>query len=182
MNGIGETTRDLQALRETHPAESGLAKADTETRIRRWGTRCLIAGLVIPPVMYGASLVASILAEINVFKSEAAQLFSVLGFIGLMQFATGLLILAGLERLTRPLRALARRSVTRAEDNARIGEELRKEVAINSRLVAELIVTAAASEKRLAGVEQAIEKVPDYGQGLAQGARVAASVLGVDKE
>lgn len=178
----GENTRDFHHLHIPHPAEIGLPAADTETRIVRFGNRALTAGIAIPVGIYVTTLAAAVAADVGIFTSPAGQMFATLGFIAVMTLACGLLTLAGVERLSRQSRTLVRRAVGRVEDNADTVAANKALIEKTNRLVAELIVTNAALEKRLLGVEQALENVPDYSEGMAKGARIAASMLGIDKD
>ncbi len=190
MHLAGDDTRDLRTLHEPHPAETGLPADDTETGIRRWSNRLFWTGLAILALEYVGSLAIAVIAENGGGLNDPdAQMFGTLAAIGLVAAALGFILLAGLERLGRQSRALMRRAVVRAETNAGIGEanakqisELAEQVAVNNRLAAEGIVTLSTIEKRLVVLEAGVAAVPDFANGLAKGAQVAASVLGLDKE
>ncbi len=185
MTDLTMTTRDLRDLGQPHPTEHGLPASDTEDRIRRWGCRCRWWGAATLAADFAGSLAASTQAD-NAFWDDHASrtlvgiTFILAGLVGSAVITAGLI-----ERILRPMRTQIRRAMARADTNADIGAANRDAIDRNGRAVTEAVHTLvdiqkemAAIRHELAGMQTKLASVPDYGQGLAQGARVAASVLG----
>lgn len=182
-----ESTHDLTTLHQPHPAEHGLPPADTEEAIERFSRRALIAGCTLPVFTFGAALTAAILSDISLFTSPAGQLFAVLSVVALISLATGLLVIAGLERIARQQRTLVRRAVTRVQVNADIADGNRKAIGRLDYRIANLITAVEqgsadlnAVKDELVQVREKFAAVPDYGKGVIDGATMRANALGSD--
>jgi hypothetical protein len=102
----GHTTEDLQHIRQplTHPTDHD----HEEIRARRFGRRMLVAGIASGICSYMACLAAAIISDQRMFTSREAQLFAILGVMTLLVGSVSLIIVGGLERLMRPVRARQR--------------------------------------------------------------------------
>lgn len=115
---LGGNTRDLQALRQPHPAEHGLHPDDTETATRRHGRRCRYTGLCILAGTYAVTFIAALAAEHAGFDNPAAHLFAVLTLVTSAMIGAVLLAVGLHERNQRGPRAMSRLAITRIEANA----------------------------------------------------------------
>jgi hypothetical protein len=172
----GQRTEDLIALRRGHPAEPQSAtqvkpSIDTAERpIRTLGHRLGAIGLTLMMVP-----VIGILVCLTVSRTAMADdVNQTLALAAYTTFSAAGAILAGLffqERLQRYPRAALRQVMTRDAER----------VAQFDRLIAAAEAGAAnlrAVEDRLADIEEAIGKIPDYGAGVIDGATMRQSVLG----
>ncbi len=177
MTGIGDTTRDHITLGTEHPAETGLPKRDTEKRLLRYSRRTLTAGCSILVGTYLATFAAkTAVGDDAIFEHPTAQIFAVIGFISLHTLGASLILIAGLERITRPTRTLTRHTATTVADLAAAVETLR---AVTGDLVYGVqdtnkkIDTLAGRlddvNARLDSLDIAMARVPTYAQGVIDG-------------
>src|SRR5690349_16248409 len=79
---LGADTRDLRALGQPHPAETGLQPDETDTNTRRIGRRCRRIGLTTLAATYAGTFITAIAADnYQMFHQPEAQLFAVLGLV-----------------------------------------------------------------------------------------------------
>lgn len=154
MTDHGDDTRDLRRYgnQPEHPAM-------IEARTRRFGVVCLTTGIALPIVVYFAGLVTAVAADNNAFHTEPARLFAVLGMIALIGLGFMLVAVGGMERLLRAPRSLT--------DNNRI---LLERHIVETRERFDVIMGLLAPlPGRLTAIEDVIEKVPAYGEGVVFG-------------
>jgi hypothetical protein len=176
------TDDDTQNLRR--PAD--LNTDPDENRTKRYGRRMLGAGISISVGTVVAAQTAAIISEQRMFDNRAAELFAILTLVALMSLGFAMITVGGLERIQRPSRRRLRHHAALL-DRLRV---LAERSAIDHReqydnlqgLVAALPGRMSALEERTEEMARVLESVPDYSQGLSEGARVAATMLGMDTE
>jgi len=172
MQQHGEETEDL---RRRTPIADNLDPPETE--VRRFGRRSLTAGLIIAPGTYVLCLVAAVLSGNKMWTETKGQLFSVLGLITLFTAAAALILIGGVERLQRPLRARQKQGVLDIDRNRILIE---RGVVDNQERFDVIMGLLAPIPGRLSAIEEAIVRVPDYGRGVIDGMQVRADALGQD--
>ncbi len=190
MTDLDGDQRDRRTLGIPDPNEHALPHSEHETRIRFWGTLCRWAGFTLLTLDTIGTLIVAYLGHGNAWDDDTiGRTFGGLTCI-IVGMAGAALVAAGLvELMQRQQRTLIRRAMGRADRNAAVGHANNaaigrtvEAVEQNGRLIAEAVATLAGIEKRLLALETAVEAVPGYAEGLAKGAKVAASVLGADKD
>ncbi|GGN38968.1 hypothetical protein FHR83_006822 [Actinoplanes campanulatus] len=189
MYEFGETTSDLHDLGIPHPTETThqLPHSEREQQLRRNGALYRRTGITLITADALAILTLMALPENAIWNNPTHRQLILLAVLLTGFTATALLTVGLLERQGRQTRTLIRRAMARADTNADLGDANRAAIDANraaimenTKLVAEAIITLTGIEKRLHALETAVEAVPGYADGLARGARVAASVLGID--
>lgn len=178
MHDLGGTTQDLHDLGIDHPAEKHLPDHDREHRIQSRGTHCRRWGAGLLAATTIGALACAYRAGDSFWDDHSARTLTGIAFILGGLTGAALLTVGLLEEMMRPMRTISRAAMARANANAELGGGNRDAVQLNNRLIAELLVTVAAVEKRLAALETAIEAVPDYGKGVIDGATMRANALG----
>lgn len=109
---LGETTEDLRDLHQPHPAEHGIRTEDTDAVARRFGNRCFRAGLYIAGGTFTAALVVTAACGDNVLDNyPGARLFCSLAIIAAIATGGALIVIGGVDRLIRPIRAMDRQMI-----------------------------------------------------------------------
>jgi hypothetical protein len=157
--------------------------AQEEKRIRRFGNRCLTAGILLIPLTYLAFMGIE-LATVDNVGASAALVFAMLGILTLALGGTALIILGGMERLHRPVRKRQRHNskavelvLERVAELAEIGEE--RFIVLHG-LAGPVPGRLAALESEVAEMKKTCADLPAYGQGVIDGAQMRRSALGSD--
>jgi hypothetical protein len=158
--------QDALTRRRPHPAEAHLPALEHEWSTRRLGTRWTIAGSVI---LVAGTVGTLALAVINPDFLDAATGVLFAHLSGMLVVASGAsLLTAGLiERVQQQQRTLVRQAMTRINTNAELLQTLN---GITDGIV-----------PRLEAIERAIRDLPDYGQGVIDGALLRTDAVG-DRE
>jgi hypothetical protein len=162
----GETSREMRTLGRPNPAERNLDPHVHETAIQTTGRRHRWTGAGILAGVFVTSLTAAFLADGQVFHAQNAQVFAFLSLAAVL--VTGALFLtSGLaERRQQHQRAVARASLAKADA---IEERVDLIVGLVSPIVG-----------RLAAIEEALEKVKQFEDGVELGADVRRALMGHD--
>lgn len=178
----GQTADELKHTRE-------------EQRVRRFGTVCLTAGILLIPLTFIAFMGVELATTSK--ADTTGTVFAILGVLTLALLGTALIILGGMERLHRPVRKRQRNTAKVAElaraEHADAMERLLAVLADDRegmndkfdmwlKLAAPVAGRLVEIEKRLTGIEASIADLPAYGQGVIDGAQMRRSVLGSDVE
>lgn len=189
MHDLGGDTRDHITLGIPHPQEHTLPGSEHETHIRQTGTRNIWTGTLL--LTAGITTILALLAYSRHHQWDDPVTRQL---VGLALILTGLtataLITSGLiERQQRQTRTLIRRAMARADANANLGDANRAAIEKNTLLIAELVYgldriekNARVAAERLATMETAIAKIPDFAEGFSRGAYVTATALGLEKD
>jgi hypothetical protein len=199
MTDVGDTTRDHIALGTPHPAETGLPTHEHETRLLRRSHQALLLGAAILALAYGGTFITSILishGHIPAYDNPTARLFATLSLSTLQAGGASLILIYGLERITRPMRTLVRQAAVRSQETATAVTDLADtierlrvinhagiyEVNRARKDIAGLATRLDDVNARLVILEDAVGKIPDFAEGFSRGAYVTATALGLEKE
>lgn len=171
-NSLGGDTRDITILGQTHPAETHLPAGGVPAREhlnQRFGRRALITGgsLII------GSLITSTIMPDKVINAVPPLVAHTLMFCFVGAGICGVVIW-GVEVLSRYNRTLARQHLTRLDSFA---ERVQKNYELLEALERQVADLARTVDERMRSFEQAIEKVPDYGAGVIDGATMRQAAV-----
>jgi hypothetical protein len=180
VNQPGDSTQDLRAGQVTGDSDADQAEKHT----RRFGRRCLTAGLIIVSFTYLFALTAALLTSNN-WGNQDSQLFAVLGLITLLGGGTALILLGGIELLQRPVRARQRTGAAARDRNRilleRLSYDSHERFDILMGLVGPLPGRLNEMVQRLDQMTETIKTVPDYGRGVVDGMQVRNEALGPER-
>ncbi len=144
-----------------------------ENHARRSGTLLLISGITTITCTFTASISVALLHP-QIMRGETRH-FATIAALALIALGA---VLAGAgiaERLQRPVRWVGWRNLQHGERAAAAIDGI-------AAMHGEIRDRLDELEERQGRLEDAIKSLPDYTQGLAEGARVAAQFLGVEKD
>jgi hypothetical protein len=98
-----------------HDEQETRDHAREENNVRRFGTICLIAGILLIPLTYLAFMSVEVVTANDAADSDDL-VFAFLGILTLALGGTALIILGGMERLHRPVRKRQRYNSTAVND------------------------------------------------------------------
>jgi uncharacterized membrane protein len=158
------------ALGQQHPAEQGLPASDREAHTRRWGNRLLVGGTTILIAAIIVTLSVATLYGTGAWGCEDGRLFATIALTFIDTLGAILATVGFLERRDRSHRAATRQAIQRQKDTV---AQLELLVGLVSALPGRL----SALEDRAGTIEKAIEQLPNYGQGVIDGAQMRANVI-----
>jgi hypothetical protein len=165
-----------------------------EHRARRTGRRNRAAGITICVGTAIAAQSAAIISQQQMFSNRAAELFAILTLLTLINLGVAFIIIGGIERITRPIRARQKHLTAEvdgvAHDKAALEEAMQVALAHHSavlgrltaveEVVAPISEQLAAIHERLEEVQKVIDKVPAYGEGVIHGLTLRQDTIGDD--
>jgi hypothetical protein len=176
---LGETTQDLHALGQPHPAEqppttTEPAISTSELSVRRYGGACIIGGCTIMGLTVIAVLaipdrLADLIPKMVVHTITNASMIA----------GSALLIAGLIERLGRYGRAMHRRLI--AEQREFTERLLAKQEEL-SRQQFEVMAFMAPLPGQLNEILEVIDKVPAFSDGMIAGVQVASKALSPDRD
>jgi hypothetical protein len=173
---LGGHSQDLRDLRIPLPAENTLKPEDQDSRARRFGARAFSFGIAIMVGGLIAALVCAVAGDNNLFHKPPATLFAMLSLICIEAIGAVLIQVGAHERLARPDRAMNRKMLAQQQQNAsRVMAQVRENAKDLEELrgfVSPLPRRLENLEKVVNAMEHVVNAVPDYSQGLADGARI----------
>jgi hypothetical protein len=180
VNELGGNTEDLHALGEELPAEQppdtaadGKPKLANRDRLqRRYGNLFLLAGSSV--------IVLTLLAILAVPEHQAFTIPPVVGDAGtgaLLSIGSSFLVVGLIERLGRYARAMNRRVI---EDQRAFAVEVIAALGELSEQLRHVTSLVAPLQARLTAIEQVIEKVPEYAEGVMDGAQAMSNSRGTE--
>lgn len=184
MHDLGGNTQDLAALGIPHPAEHGLPHSDTEDHIHRLATWWTIAGTATLVLDATTALSIAVLGDGTGWATDTGHLFGSLSLTIVGLGGAAMLTAALIERIQRPQRALIRRAMARTDCNADEIAANRAAIAVNNRLVSQLITMVDDETRTVTAMTAEVGKVPGYGQAFQDGyqyARQAAGLADLDQ-
>lgn len=167
---VGHTTRDVLALGHPHPAEATLPAKEHEAVIRRLGTWWTISGAAVLVLAVIAALAVALADRHSFLTSPTGALFTHLAGMLLAAIGTSLFVAGLMERIQQPQRTLIRHAMTRALANADVLEELSETM----QRVSDAMVALSVG---MAKLEEVVASLPDYGQGVIDGAQMRTNAL-----
>lgn len=177
-DNLGEPTRDLISTGYPHPLEEPKTDpgvGDRERLVQRFGRKCCIAGAAL---VFGPIVAVAYVAVVSPHLTGWPDGLLVLSLTILVASMTagGVFLSVGFcEMLARYNRSLSRRALKGVQDRDQMVENIHDIAESFHTRMAALERTVA---ERLTGVEQAIDKVPDYGAGVIDGATMRQAVVG----
>lgn len=192
MHDLGDNTRDHITLGTPHPAEHGIPTRDTETAITTNSHRWARNGALTAAAAILTPLITAIFAD---HLSHAVILLITVAAGCSGTIAAACLTAVMIERLQRPQRALIRAVITQNRHTTDAISEVAETLDRTRAVIADVIYSNHRISKqigglahqlddvnaRLASLENAVEKVPEFAEGFSRGASVTATVLGLEK-
>ncbi len=169
MDDLGGDSRDLRALGQPNPAERGIPWQEREDAVQRRGTQQTIAGTVTLVATYLLYMAGAVATNNETADTETAGLLMVLAFTTTQMVGAVLLAFGMLERHNRPYRVHLRRMVESAEEAAASAHTM-------TALAGPASTQLKAIHEALAGLNERIDKMPGYGQGVMDGATLREQI------
>ena len=162
-------TQDLHVTDREHPAEKDLPADVREAHTQHIGERNYTWGLILMIGGFILALGCAVASDNRLFSKPNSSLFGFLGLIALEAIGAVLVQAGAHERRNRPVRAMNRLILVRIDTILAKAETTDRRVDFILDLVSPVSDRLDALEKRMAAV-------PDYTQGLADGARIIGGV------